>query len=233
MTGFDRRWETEVYGRGQQVNRYPFDSVVMTVMRRFGRVENRSKVRVLELGCGTANNILFLSEEGFDATGVDGSSSAIKIGRRFLREKGQEAELLCQDFTDLSNFADGSFDLVIDRGSMTHNSRVDIHRTVAEVDRVLKTEGIFLSHIFSDQHSGRENGEALGDGSYRSRDGEIIGGYNVLFFFANAADIREIFEPRFTVLSAIHNSSEETLNDGDTSAMWHIIGEKTPMSLRK
>jgi SAM-dependent methyltransferase len=233
VTGFDERWEFDVYGRGQQINKYPFDSVVSSVFRRFGKVEDRSRVRVLELGCGTANNILFLRQEGFDAVGVDGSSSAIEIGRRLLEEKGQQAELLCQDFTDLSNFADEAFDLVIDRGSMTHNRRADIYRTVAEVDRVLKDEGVFLSHIFSDQHCGRRFGRPHGDGSYHSFEGGTFDGCNFLFFFASAADIKEIFKPRFKLVSAILNCADETLNENDIRAMWHIIGEKTPMSLRK
>jgi SAM-dependent methyltransferase len=228
MTGFDERWESDVYGRGQQVNKYPFDSVVSSVFRRFGRVGDRSRIRVLELGCGTANNILFLRQEGFDAVGVDGSSSAIEIGRRLLEENGQQAELLCQDFTDLSNFADSAFDLVIDRGSMTHNRRADIHRTVAEVDRVLKEEGVFLSHIFSDQHCGREFGRPHGDGSYHSFEGGAFDGLKFLFFFASAADIKEIFEPRFKLVSAVLNLADETLNESDIRAMWHIIGEKTP-----
>jgi SAM-dependent methyltransferase len=233
MTGFDERWETDVYGRGQQVNKYPFDSVVSSVFRRFGRVEDRSRVRVLELGCGTANNILFLCEEGFDAVGVDGSSSAIEIGRRLLQEKGQQAELLCQDFTDLSNFSDESFDLVIDRGSMTHNRRADIHRTVGEVDRVLKTGGIFLSHIFSDRHCGRKFGKALGDGSYHSFEGGAFDGLDFLFFFASPADIREIFKLRFKLLSVMHNDSDETLNEDDIHAMWHVTAQKVPASLRQ
>lgn len=232
MTGFDTLWETDVYGRGQQVNKYPFDSVVSAVFRRFGEVEDKSEIRVLELGCGTANNILFLSSEGFDAVGVDGSQSAIEIGQKLLEENGRQAQLLCQDFTDLSNFSNESFDLVIDRGSMTHNQRSGILRTVAEVERVLKTGGVFLSHMFSDQHCGRKFGKAFGDGAYHSFEGGAFDGLDFTFFFASADDITEIYESRFTMLSVIHNQFEETLNDDDIRAMWNVIAEKPSTDVR-
>ena len=103
--------------------KYPFHQVVSRVLHYFGKEKDRSKINILELGCGTANNIYFLAKEGFNASGLDGSEHAIKLGRTFLAENGLKATLLCQDFINLSNFADQSFDMVIDRGSITHNRR--------------------------------------------------------------------------------------------------------------
>ena len=67
----------------------PFDQVVSTIFKYFAR-SDRKQIKVLELGCGTANNIAFLAKEGFDAYGVDGSEHAISIGRRFLQSEGLE-----------------------------------------------------------------------------------------------------------------------------------------------
>ncbi len=224
---FDQRWQTEVYKKNLQINKYPFHQVVSVVLHYFSKEKDRSKINILELGCGTANNIHFLAQEGFNATGLDGSEHAIELGRTFLDENGLNATLLCQDFTNLSNFADQSFDMVIDRGSITHNRKKTIETTISEVYRVLKSNGIFLSHIFSTKHSAIEYGEPYGDGSYNSFEGGFYSGESFTFFFASEQDIIELYESKFTMVSKIHNVMEEKMSNGDDyRAMWNLTCHK-------
>ena len=225
--GFDTKWNEIVYNKKQQVNKYPFDRVVSTVFRHFGSVSNRSEIHILELGCGTANNICFLAQEGFNATGIDGSDAAIEMGNKILKEKGLVAELICQDFTNLSNIKDQSFDMVIDRGSITHNRRKDIENTISGVHRILKYNGIFLSHIFSSQTSSMKYGTNLGDGTFKSFTDGFYAGHPMLFFFASHQDIYDLYESKFTMLSKIHNVDQQMLNKDDLRAMWHLICQKT------
>lgn len=223
---FDQRWEKEIYANHLQINRYPYNDVVSAVFRCFRDVEDRSDIHILELGCGTANNIWFFAQEGFTATGIDGSESAIHLGQELLEQKGLEARLLCQDFTDLSQFADHSFNMVVDRGSITHNKRTDIIKVISEVHRVLKKGGIFLSYIFSTGHQGMKHGEPLGDGSYHKFEGGYLNEVPLLFFFASEDDIAELYHSKFNMLSQMHNVQYEMLPEPDTRAMWQLICEK-------
>jgi ubiquinone/menaquinone biosynthesis C-methylase UbiE len=225
--GFDTKWNEVVYKNKLQVNRYPFDRVVSTVFKYFGSVSNRSEINILELGCGTANNICFIAQEGFNATGIEGSDSAVEIGNKILKEKGLVADLICQDFTDLSNIKDQSFDMVIDRGSITHNRRKDIENTILGVHRILKNKGIFLSHIFSTKTSSMKYGTNLGDGSFTSFTEGFYADHPMLFFFASSQDIYDIYESNFTMLSKIHNVDQQMMNKDDYRAMWHLICQKT------
>ena len=223
---FDNKWDTEIYKNHAQVNRYPFDSVVSTVFRYFGSTKTRSDIKILELGCGTANNISFLAQEGFSAIGLDGSEHAIQLGRNLLKKKGLNAELICQDFTKLSNFEDESFDMVIDRGSITHNRRKDIETTISDVHRVLKDRGIFLSQIFSSKHSAVKYGKRLEDGTLHEFSGGFFAGHPMIFYFATDQDIIDLYESRFTMLSKLHNVSQEMLNEDDYRAMWNLVCQK-------
>ena len=218
---FDEHWETDIYIRGNHVNRYPFDHVVTTVFKYFGG-HDRSQVDILELGCGTANNIAFLAQEGFRATGVDGSISAIEIGKKFLKSKNLEANLECFDFTNLGRFTDNSFDMVIDRGSITHNSRDAIVSTISEVRRVLKNGGVFLSHIFSDHHSGIKYGTSNGDGSYAGFSQGCLQQYKFVFFFASIQDTVEFYDSNFVVLTKIHVVHQNFSAKNDVQAMWYV-----------
>jgi len=223
---FDQRWEKEIYANHLQINRYPYNDIVSAVFRCFAGVEDRSNIHILELGCGTANNIWFFAQEGFTATGIDGSESAIRLGQDILKQKGLEARLICQDFTDLSQFADQSFDMVVDRGSITHNGRAGVEKTISEVYRILKKGGIFLSHIFSTEHQGMQYGKPLGDGSYHKFEGGFFDQIPLLFFFASEDDIVELYHSKFNMLSQIHNVHYEMLPAANKRAMWQLICEK-------
>lgn len=152
-------WEQAVYAAGKQVNRWPYTGVVATTMRHFGN-RDRSQVRVLELGCGTGNNIRFLAEEGFSATGIDQSPTAIKLAEELLIGNGLSAELQTGDFSVL-DFESESFDLVIDRAAIVHNCFRTMHTVVGEARRVLKPGGLLYSHGIKgaghpEKHHGRE-----------------------------------------------------------------------------
>jgi 2-polyprenyl-3-methyl-5-hydroxy-6-metoxy-1,4-benzoquinol methylase len=111
-------WEQEVYGRGRQLNRYPYHAVVSFVFRSFGNVADRSSVRLLELGCGAGNNLWFAAREGFDVAGIDGSVTAIGFAKERFAQDELRGDLRVGCFSALP-WEDDSFDAVIDRGALT------------------------------------------------------------------------------------------------------------------
>jgi SAM-dependent methyltransferase len=75
-----------------------------------------SPARVVDLGCGTGANVLYLAERGFEAVGVDFSGVAIQRGRRAAGQRGlaDRTKLVVGDVT--ANPIDGvvgPFGLVI------------------------------------------------------------------------------------------------------------------------
>ena len=69
-------WE-ERYNKRDVVNRYPHEDVIGFMLRNYKA--DKDKVKVLDLGCGTGNNLVFLAKEGYDYYGIDYSHSAIQI----------------------------------------------------------------------------------------------------------------------------------------------------------
>jgi SAM-dependent methyltransferase len=215
--GFNPRWERDIYGRGRMLNREPSEVVVSFICTAFaaGRRANR---RVLDLGCGAGNNVRFLAREGFEVVGVDGSPTAIGVAAQRLAESGLKAELRTMDFGAM-DFADSSFDCVIDRGSLTHNSRAVIERALDEVRRVLKPGGLLFSQMYSTRMADRALGEPLGDGSFdRFRAGYFadIG----LTFFAERCDIDALYGSRLEERSIIH-ATDEDAGGRIVTALWN------------
>src|SRR2546430_15409582 len=46
---------------------------------------------VLDIGCGTGENVLYLAEHGFVAAGIDGAPSAIRKARAKAKQRGLKA----------------------------------------------------------------------------------------------------------------------------------------------
>jgi SAM-dependent methyltransferase len=113
---YDPVWD-EIYARGHQ-QRAPWDSVVTFLFRNAPKNKHPEEVRVLEVGCGTASNLIFAAQRGFSVTGVDASASAIAVARERFARDGLSARLEICDFTHLP-FSNAEFDLIIDRGAIT------------------------------------------------------------------------------------------------------------------
>jgi SAM-dependent methyltransferase len=73
--------------------------------------------RALDLGCGTASNVIFLAQHGFEATGVDFSPAAIELGRRRARAAGVNITFIKDDLTNLQRLH-SAFDLLVDYGTL-------------------------------------------------------------------------------------------------------------------
>ena len=107
-----------------------------------------SSGKLLELGCGAGNLSIALSNRGFDVFGVDFSESAIEWAKDNAWQASKIIDFRVADVTNLSCFADGSFDVLYD-GNCLHCIIGD-DRTVAlaEWKRVLKQDGLlFISSL--------------------------------------------------------------------------------------
>ncbi len=119
-------------------NEYPSLEIVSFLMKRYGRLTDRSQISVLDLGCGWGNNLKFLKEKGFNYFGVDFSESAVKHCLE------NHKNISCCSLEDLP-FESNSMDVIFDRMAIQHNEPKVIEKIFAEVHRVLKKDGVFYS----------------------------------------------------------------------------------------
>ena len=218
-------WEKQIYGNGNHLNKYPFDNVVTFVNRNYPKDKNRKDIRILEVGCGSGNNLWFAAREGFSVTGIDGSSSAINYAiERFKNEK-LEGTFIVGDFTDLP-FDDDYFDLVIDRGSIVCVNLDGAKKAISQVKRVLKSSGLFFLNLYSDRHSSYLSGTLQEDGFTTDiNDGSLAGVGNLCFY--GRKEIDYILKNLWNIKVFKHKISEEYINEKILShAEWEIILQK-------
>jgi ubiquinone/menaquinone biosynthesis C-methylase UbiE len=106
--------------------------------------------RVLDVGCGTGENALFLAEAGLSVVGVDLSTRAIDAAKAKATERKLKVDFRLANALSL-DFKDGYFDNAVDSGlfhTFDDSDRVDF---VREIARVLKTDGRYFMLCFSDK----------------------------------------------------------------------------------
>ena len=204
---------------------YPYNSVVSFVFRNYPKHKEKKEIRVLDVGCGGANNLFFIAEMGFKAYGIDGSKNVIQIAKKRLQQKNLTAELFIGDFRELP-FKSDFFDLVIDRGSLCCLDKSGIQQTVNEINRVLLPGGIFFSSSYADDHTSSKSGKRIQNGITTDiKKGSLQGVGDISFF--SQLEIKNLFENGWDIKSLKHKHSIDLANNEDVHAEWEIHALKT------
>jgi len=107
---------------------------------------------VLDVGCGTGENVLYLAERGLAAMGIDGAPTPIRKARAKAKKRGLNVHFEVADALDLS--LPEPFDTVIDSGLFHVFSDDERPRFRDSLARVVRPAGTYFMMCFSDQEPG-------------------------------------------------------------------------------
>ena len=128
---------------------------------------------VLDAGCGTGRNLVFLMRAGFEVWGVDESSEMIARVRRLAASIAPRlgAERFRVEPVEAMSLEDGSMDVVVS-SAMLHFARDEQHwhAMVREMWRVLAPGGILFARLATTV--GQPRLRPLGGGRYVMPDGD-------------------------------------------------------------
>jgi SAM-dependent methyltransferase len=118
----------------------------------FVRLEERGAILgdVIDVGCGTGENSLFLARRGHKTLGVDTAQLAIRKARAKAAERGIRADFRIWDALRIHELK-AQFDCGIDSGffhTLSDEARVRYARSLCSV---LKLKGRYFMLVFSDE----------------------------------------------------------------------------------
>ncbi len=121
----------------------PWDAVgIRTELRGLvesGRVTPQTHQTAIDLGCGTGANVVYLAEQGFDATGVDFSPVALDKARARAVDAGVADAITWVEGDLLADHIDGllpTYDLLVDFGVLDDFQGEDRARMAATIRRL-------------------------------------------------------------------------------------------------
>jgi SAM-dependent methyltransferase len=104
--------------------------------------------RVLEIGCGTGINAVYLAQQGFQVTAVDTAALAIEAARQRAQQAGVDVDFFVADLLvplQQQPFWDGRpFILVFDRGVYHAVRRVDLKQFTRMLQAVAAPGALYL-----------------------------------------------------------------------------------------
>jgi SAM-dependent methyltransferase len=111
---------------------------------------------VLDVACGQGRDAVWLASQGYRATGLDISETALARARERARAAGVRARFVRGNAWRLY-FRPGSFSLVNDRGGFHHIPEDHRREYVEGLARVLRPRGLLLVQAFSARNPWRGN----------------------------------------------------------------------------
>jgi len=135
--------------------------------------------KVLDIGCGTGENSIWLVRQGFEVSGCDLSQTAIETAKQKARDAGVECRFHMADFL-VDPLPDTPFSFLFDRGCLHSVSDLeDRERFIARASELLNENGLWLSMTGNADEPEREVGPPR----------------------LTATELVALVEPRFEILS--------------------------------
>ena len=106
----------------------------------YADIVQQTTLPVIDIGCGTGNNALWLCEHGKQVVACDYSAEALQILRAHL----PAVRTICCDLAEALPIADASADVVVSDMSLHFFDAATTRRLILEIARILRPEGCLI-----------------------------------------------------------------------------------------
>ena len=172
--------------------RYP-DEYIIRMFYKEG-LNHFEAGRVIELGCGSGNNLLHFASYGWECTGVDFDSVMLNYANDNFQTSGFKVKLIESNLGSGLPNIDGLYDVVLIPSSLYYLTRESAVKIISEVRNILSANGlIYLRMRLPDDH---RNGRGRQEGR---------NAYRLTCDYTGEAGLLNIFWEEFELFSLLRN----------------------------
>ena len=149
---------------------------------------------MLDFGCGVGRNSIYLAKENFEVVGVDISLAALKIANKWSKKERLKNIAFVQATMTNLPLSDSSLDAVISVSVIHHAVKKDITKTINEVYRVLRKNGLFLANLTSVKDSRYGTGQKIESNTFLIREAFEQKRFKEIHHFSTRREISKMFK---------------------------------------
>lgn len=190
------------------------------------RWKMQGKSEFLDLGCGMGRHAILFGKNGFIVNCFDISEEAVRCTRQWAEQEGLSFQYAVGDMLKLP-YEDNSIDCIMCRNVISHSDTKGVMQAIAEIRRVLRTDGECFLTLASKVTWGFNQEEwPLLDKNTRVR---MDGGpeHGIPHFYVDYKEAKALFQS-FEIVNISH---VETYYEHDgkeyNSAHYHMLIKKT------
>ena len=213
---FSEEWE-QCFKNNTHISVWPWSDVV-SYFRRYAK----DSKNVLELGCGVGANIPFFKLNEIEYYGIEGSKSAVdRIKQRF-----PEVNVIVGDFTKEIPI-DKKFDLILDRGALTHNTEEGIRNCLKIIHAKLAERGKYVgidwfSTFHSDYLKGKDDVDQFTKTGYHEGQFTSVGRVH----FSSKEHLLDLLQD-FNIMILEHKNIKTEIPESKKNfASWNFVAQK-------
>jgi ubiquinone/menaquinone biosynthesis C-methylase UbiE len=127
------------------------------------------------LDCGAGGDcppLSLFSEYGYETHGIEFNSKQLEEANRYASKKSQNLNIEQGDMRKL-NFENESFSFVYSYNSVFHMTKADVLKSINEMKRVLKPNGLLFVNFLTTKDHRCGTGVAIGENQYEQMDDDI------------------------------------------------------------
>ncbi|MBU3191869.1 methyltransferase domain-containing protein [Clostridium bowmanii] len=170
---------------------------------------------VLDLGCGTGRNTIYLASRGFKVSACDISKTGIEITKKHTENLGfTNIDYRIEDMYKMT-YDNNSFDAVLCIWVQGHGTKIDVQKGIDEIFRVLKKDETIVTDFVTIEDSTYGIGKEIEQNTFMGgRPGEE----EIPHFYTSKEELNSMFSRYKNI-----NIKDKAYHFGDIKGNEHII----------